>query len=166
MADERPTGGEAPKSKKKLILIILIALVVLAGGGASALFLLGSDDSATVDELNDPVAEGLPEQASYVNISQPFLFSVAEKKRDRLVQIKVQLMVRGVANEELARHHSPLIESIILSTLGAATADQLKSPQGRSQLKEQATENIQASMTELIGKPVVEQVLFTDFVIQ
>ncbi len=166
MADERPTGGEAPKSKKKLILIILIALVLLAGGGAAAFFLLGSDESATVDKPKDPVAEGLPAPASYVNISQPFLFSVADKKRDRLVQIKVQLMVRGVANEDLARHHSPLIESIILSTLGAATADQLKSPQGRSQLKDQATENIQASLTELVGKPVVEQVLFTDFVIQ
>ncbi len=167
MADEQPKGGgNAPKSKKKLIIIILIAVVLLAGGGGAAFFLLGSDKSAEVDKPKDPVAEGLPQPASYVNISQPFLFSVADKKRDRLVQIKVQLMVRGQANEDLARHHSPLIESIILSTLGAATAEQLKSPNGRSQLKDQATENIRSSMMKLVNKPVVEKVLFTDFVIQ
>jgi flagellar FliL protein len=83
-----------------------------------------------------------------------------------MVQIKVQLMVRGTENEDLARHHSPLVESTLLSTFGTATVDQLRTPGGRTQLREQATKDIQATLQEVVGKPVVERVLFTDFVIQ
>jgi flagellar FliL protein len=104
--------------------------------------------------------------ALYVNIPQPFLFTVLDSDRDRLVQIKVQLMVRGSGNESLARHHSPLIESTLLSSLGSASQEQLRSPTGRSDLRDQATDEVKVTLTELVGKPVIERVLFTDFVIQ
>ncbi|GLO61552.1 flagellar basal body-associated protein FliL [Vibrio sp. MACH09] len=166
MADEQPAGDEgAPKSKKKLI-IIIAAVVLLAVGGAAAFFLLGSDDSASVEAEMAANQAALPDPASYVNIAQPFLFSAPGKQRDRLVQIKVQLMVRGIKNEDLARHHSPLIESTILNTFGSATVEQLRTPTGRTQLRDQASENIRATLKQLVGQPVVEKVLFTDFVIQ
>lgn len=167
MADEQQVdGGEAPKSKKKMMIIIIAVVVLIAVGGGAAFFLLGSDDSESADTQLSASQMGLPEPASYVNIPQPFLFSAPGKQRDRLVQIKVQVMVRGTANEDLARHHSPLLESTILNTLGSTTVEQLRTPTGRTQLRDQATENIRATMNELVGKPVVEKVLFTDFVIQ
>lgn len=166
MADEQAAGDDgAPKSKKKLM-IIIIAVVLLAVGGGAAFFLLGSDDSAQAEAQAVSSQAALPDPASYVNIPQPFLFSAPGKQRDRLIQIKVQLMVRGVKNEDLARHHSPLIESTILNTFGTATVEQLRTPTGRTQLRDQATENIRATLKELVGQPVIEKVLFTDFVIQ
>ncbi|WP_413284881.1 flagellar basal body-associated protein FliL [Vibrio sp. MA40-2] len=167
MADEQQLdGGNAPKGKSKMMIIIILVVVLLAAGGGGAYFLLGSDgsDVAEIEQGQDQVS--LPEPASYVNIPQPFLFTAPGKPRDRLVQIKVQVMVRGVKNEDLARHHSPLIESTILNTLGSTTVEQLRTPTGRTQLREQATENIRTTMTELVGQPVIERVLFTDFVIQ
>lgn len=166
MADEQASGDEgAPKGKKKLIIIIAAVVVLLAVGGGAAFFLLGSDDAeAEIQQSNSQTA--LPDPASYVNIPQPFLFSAPGKQRDRLVQIKVQLMVRGIKNEDLARHHSPLIESTILNTFGTATVEQLRTPTGRTKLRDQATENIRATLKELVGQPVIEKVLFTDFVIQ
>jgi len=166
MADEQATGDEgAPKGKKKLIIIIAAVVVLLAAGGG-AFFFLGSDDAAEAEEAAPAAQNALPDPASYVNIAQPFLFSVPGKQRDRLVQIKVQLMVRGLKNEDLARHHSPLIESTILSTFGTATVEQLRTPTGRTQLRDQATEDIRATLQQLVGQPVIEKVLFTDFVIQ
>ncbi|MDV7103215.1 flagellar basal body-associated protein FliL [Vibrio sp. TH_r3] len=167
MADEQQLdGGDAPKGKSKMMIIIILVVVLLAAGGGAAYFLLGSDGSDVTETEQDPNQASLPEPASYVNIPQPFLFTAPGKQRDRLVQIKVQVMVRGIKNEDLARHHSPLIESTILSTLGSTTVEQLITPTGRTQLREQATENIRTTMTELVGQPVVEKVLFTDFVIQ
>ena len=166
MADEQATGdGAAPKSKKKLIIIIAVVVVLLAAGGG-AFFLLGSSEPDTSPSELMASQAGLPEPASYVNIPQPFLFSITGKHRDRLVQIKVQLMVRGTKNEDLARHHSPLIESTILNTFGTASVEQLRTPTGRAQLRDQATENIRATLQDLVGRPVIEKVLFTDFVIQ
>ncbi|PWI35102.1 flagellar basal body-associated protein FliL [Vibrio albus] len=168
MAEEQQPGEEAPKGKKKLLIIIIAVVVLLAGGGGAAFFLMGSDDSDMSAEAKAAAEQQatLPEPAAYVNIAQPFLFNAAGKKRSRMVQIKVQLMVRGTENEDLARHHSPLVESTLLSTFGTATVDQLRTPGGRTQLREQATKDIQATLQEVVGKPVVERVLFTDFVIQ
>ncbi|MCZ4295611.1 flagellar basal body-associated protein FliL [Vibrio sinaloensis] len=157
---------EAPKGKGKLIIIIIAAVVLLAGGGGAAFFLMGSDDSAETAQTTQQQVAAPVDPVAYVNIPQPFLFNVTGDKKDRLVQIKVQLMVRGSENENLARYHSPLIESSLLSTFASATVDQLRTANGRVELREKATDDIKASLNRAVGQPVIERVLFTDFVMQ
>lgn len=157
---------EAPKGKGKLIIIIIAVVVLLLGGGGAAYFLMGSDDASASQKSENQKVVTPAEPVAYVNIPQPFIFNVTGDKRDRLVQIKVQLMVRGTDNENLASHHSPLIESSLLSTFASATVEQLRSANGRIELRDKATEDIKASLSRAVGKPVIERVLFTDFVIQ
>jgi flagellar FliL protein len=160
----------AKTNSKKLLIIIVAALVVLLGVGGGAFWFLSSDDgdsaSASAQDTSG-VATVVPvDPISYVNLAQPFVFNASGKQRDRMVQIKVQLMVRGLDNESQARYHSPLIESTLLSTFASATVEQLRSTTGRVELREQATSDVQASLSQVVGSPVVERVLFTDFVIQ
>ncbi len=166
MAEELQTGEEAPKGKGKLLIIIVAAVVLLLGGGGAAFFLMGSDSTEEVATKEQVEAKPIENPVAYVNIAQPFVFNVTGDSRDRMVQIKVQLMVRGSENENLARYHSPLIESSLLSTFASATVDQLRSPTGRVELRDKATEDIKAALTKSVGQPVIEKVLFTDFVIQ
>ena len=157
---------DAPKGKSKLLIIIIAVVVLLLGIGGVLFFFLGSDDSASESESKPATAVVAAEPVMYVNIPQPFLFNVTGDKKDRLVQIKAQLMVRGSKNEDLARYHSPLVESTLLATFASATVDQLRSPTGRVELRDKATEDIKASLAQAVGQPVIEKVLFTDFVIQ
>tara|TARA_Y100001956_G_C4089033_1_gene172073 strand:+ start:80 stop:577 length:498 start_codon:yes stop_codon:yes gene_type:complete len=157
---------EAPKGKGKLIIIIIAVVVLLAGGGGAAFFLMGSDEGAETEQTARQQVTTPEDPVAYVNIPQPFLFNVTGDKKDRLVQIKVQLMVRGTENENLARYHSPLIESSLLSTFASATVDQLRTANGRVELREKATDDIKASLNRAVGQPVIERVLFTDFVMQ
>ncbi|GLT17366.1 flagellar basal body-associated protein FliL [Vibrio zhanjiangensis] len=165
MADEE-IETEAPKGKGKLLIIIIAVVVLLAGGGGAAFFMMGSDDAGDAEQAVQQEAEVSAEPVSYVNIAQPFLFNVTGDTKERLVQIKVQLMVRGFENENLARYHSPLIESSLLGTFASATVEQLRSVNGRVELRDKATEDIKASLNRAVGQPVIERVLFTDFVIQ
>lgn len=116
---EEDLGTEAPKGKKKLLIIIIAAVVLLAGGGGAAFFMMGSggDEAAADAEQKTEQVAAPTDPVSYVNIAQPFVFNVTGDAKDRLVQIKVQLMVRGSENENLARYHSPLVESSLLATL-------------------------------------------------
>ncbi|WP_158125308.1 flagellar basal body-associated protein FliL [Vibrio fluvialis] len=157
---------EAPKSKKKLLVIIIAAVVLLLGGGGTAFFLMGSDSSENAPAEAAQEAAVPVDPVSYVNIAQPFVFNVSGDTRDRMVQIKVQLMVRGSKNEDLARYHSPLVESTLLGTFASATVEQLRSTTGRIELRDKATDDIKAAMTKVVGQPVIERVLFTDFVMQ
>jgi flagellar FliL protein len=168
MADENPEVEESASGGKNKFLIIIIALVVLlAVGGGALFFLMGSDDSESA--AAEQTAQDVQVQSSpvvYVSLPQPFVFNVSGDKRDRMVQIKVQLMVRGSKNEGLARYHSPLIESSLISTFASATVEQLRTPNGRIKLRDRATEDIKTALTKAVGEPVIERVLFTDFVMQ
>ena len=77
---------KAPWYKRKLILI-LIAVLLVAVGGAGVWLLTPTGNS----EPNEPIVD---KQALYVGTSMPFVFSVAAGRRERMVQIEVQLMVR------------------------------------------------------------------------
>ncbi|WP_029798184.1 flagellar basal body-associated protein FliL [Vibrio parahaemolyticus] len=168
MAEEQLQGADAPKGKSKLLIIIIAVVVLLGGGGAAAFFLMGSDDSAAqaAEAESQQTQAAAANPIAYVNLPQPFIFNVTGDRRDRLVQIKAQLMVRGSENEQLARYHSPLVESSLLSTFASATVEQLRSPTGRVELRDRASEDIKAALNAAVGKPVIEKVLFTDFVIQ
>ncbi len=157
---------EAPKGKKKLLIIIIAVVVLLVGGGGAAFFFMGSGDSSESNQKNSMESATPAEPVSYVNIAQPFVFNVSGDTRNRVVQIKVQLMVRGTENDNLARYHSPLVESTLLATFASATVEQLRSANGRIELRDKATDDIKAALTKVVGQPVIERVLFTDFVMQ
>ncbi|KDM93058.1 flagellar basal body-associated protein FliL [Photobacterium galatheae] len=163
MAEEATT---ITNSKKRLILLLLALIPVLLGGGAAWYFL--SDNALSDDMTSADVAKaaGKPEPAYYVILPNPFIFNVTGDTQQRLVQVKVQLMVRGDENDTLARQHIPLVESTLLQSFGAASVEQLRSPSGRLELRLQALQSVQSALVKVSGNPVIEQVLFTGFVMQ
>ncbi len=177
MADEELQVEDGGKKKGKMMLIIIIA-VVLVGGGAAAYFLLfaGGDEPAAeqLAETDAAAATALAAgsgnaemgTALYVAMPRPFVFNVPGSGRDRLVQIKVQLLVRGSDNEELAKTHIPLIEGTLLQAFSTSNADDLVTEAGKIELREQAVSEVQKALKDITGSDVVERVLFTGFVMQ
>ncbi|MBQ1783402.1 MAG: flagellar basal body-associated protein FliL [Gammaproteobacteria bacterium] len=162
--------------KKKLIIIIAVVVAVLALGGGGAFFFLAGDDPAAVAEGEvavDGESAAVPEAtgpqagaAIYVAMPRPFIFNVPGSRRERLVQIKVQLLVRGAANDTLARKHIPLIESTLLGVFARTSADVLATIEGKENLRMEALVGVREGLKKLEGKDVVEEVLFTGFVMQ
>lgn len=169
---DNETGG----GKSKLI-IIIAALVVIGLGVAGYFMFLADDDSmeqnATEmsDTANKNEAPKMPEgsasgKAMYVTMPRPFTFNVPGTTRDRLVQIKVQLMVRGEPNHELAKRHIPLIEGTLLKAFSTANADDLATVAGKDTIKAKAVKDVQKAVFNVTGSKIVEEVLFTGFVMQ
>jgi flagellar FliL protein len=121
----------------------------------------------TVNNAEGGVRTSGPEgEAQYVALPRPFIFNVPGASRDRLVQIKVQLLVRGSNNETLAMRHIPLIEASLLTAFSSANADELVTTTGKDALKNKALSDLQQALLEVAGSVVVEEVLFTSFVMQ
>ncbi|MCL2913134.1 flagellar basal body-associated protein FliL [Shewanella corallii] len=170
MADELELEEtEKPKGKGKLFLIIGI-VVVLLGGGAAAFLMMGGEEPAAEATAGGEAVEQVEEtntgEAKYVGMPRPFLFNLAGPQRSRLVEIKVQLMVRGDDNEVTAKKHIPLIEDALLSTFSTADVSKLKTQVGKDDLRQKALLNVQNTLNPVAGKKVVEKVLFTGFVMQ
>jgi len=184
MADEKGEGKELEldgKGKSKKMIIIIAAVVILAVGGGAAFFFMGGDDVSQEQldaELDSAGAgEGAEGDAAedvaasigsalYVPMPRPFRFNVPGAARDRFVEIRVQLLVRGSDNEEAAKKHVPLIESTLLAVFSQSNADDLATSAGKTSLKQKSLVEVQKMMKDIEGNNVVEKVLFTGFVMQ
>jgi flagellar FliL protein len=181
MADEKELELDNSGKKKKLIIIIAIVAVLLIGGGATAFFMMGSEDEMTQAELDASLDSGADTEmaadessdgnaelgtALYVPMPRPFRFNVPGAARDRFVEIRVQLLVRGADNEEVAKKHLPLIESTLLSVFSQSNADDLATSAGKTALKQKSLTEVHKMMKDVEGSKVVEKVLFTGFVMQ
>jgi flagellar FliL protein len=178
MADEELQVEEGGEKKSKLMLIIIIAVVLIGGGAGAYFFLFAGSDEPAAEQLPETEAAAAAAPATqgggaeigtalYVAMPRPFVFNVPGGGRDRLVQIKVQLLVRGSDNEELVKTHIPLIEGTLLQTFSMSNAEDLVTEAGKIELREQAVSEVKKALEENdIGSNVVERVLFTGFVMQ
>jgi flagellar FliL protein len=183
MAAEKDLQIAEGGGKKKKIIIIAAAVVLLGGGAGGYLMMSGSEappaaetaegEAAPAEAGAEPAADAAAAAdtasmgtALYVSMPRPFVFNVPGASRDRMVQIKVQLLVRGQNNEEMAKQHIPLIESTMLRTFSKGNADDLVTAAGKDTLKALALKDVQDALVGVAGSMVVEEVLFTGFVMQ
>ncbi|GGB50077.1 flagellar basal body-associated protein FliL [Shewanella inventionis] len=166
--EDAAAGG---KKKNKLVLFGGIGLVVILLAAGGAWFFMGSDEpAANTDSPDAPKTEtaepAVAAQADYVGMPRPFLFNLPGVDRARLVEIKVQLMVRGEEDSILTKKHIPLIEDALLTTFSSADVQKLSTQAGKDELRQLALLNVQNTLQPVTGKKVVEKVLFTGFVMQ
>ena len=179
MADEKELELDNSGKKKKLIIIIAIVVILAAAGGGAAFFMLGGEDETSQAAADSELsADGEGESAGssaenaeigsalYVPMPRPFRFNVPGNARDRFVEIRVQLLVRGSDNEEAAKKHVPLIESALLGVFSRSNADDLATSAGKTSLKQTALVEVQKIMAEVESSDIIEKVLFTGFVMQ
>ena len=178
MAEEKEADLEIDGGgkKKKMLIIIIAVVVLLAGGGGGYFFLMGGDSAVTAEQSGESAEgevaageEGASAQvgtALYVPMPRPFRFNVPGAARDRFVEIRVQLLVRGSENEELAKMNVPLIESTLLNVFSQGNADDLATSAGKDALKQKSLTAVKLVMKDLENKETVEKVLFTGFVMQ
>jgi flagellar FliL protein len=178
MADDKELALDKASKKKKIIIIIAVVLLLAVAGGA-AMFFMGGDSASQAEldaeldsgEVQSVAAAAAPANvevgsALYVPMPRAFRFNVPGTVRDRFVEIRVQLLVRGSNNEETAKKHVPLLESSLLGVFSQANADDLATSAGKVSLKQKSLAEVQKIMMEISGERVIDQVLFTGFVMQ
>ena len=114
----------------------------IALGGAGAFFFLGGSDDVSEEELAAELDSGEVSESGQMEeeagrccwkrvracmylCQGHFVLTFRVHARDRFVEIRVQLLVRGGDNEEEAKKHVPLIESTCLNVFAQANADDL-----------------------------------------
>lgn len=165
MADDATQTENQSKPKSKMMLIIIIAVVtaLLAGGGVAAYFLLGAGggENAEAEPAAEPHAP-----AFYYDFKPPFIVNFQVKGRRRFVQVALSVLTRNETVVKALEQHMPLIRNNLLMTFSAQDFETLRTPEGKEALRQAVLEEIQKVLTEETGEPGVEQVLYTNFVVQ
>ncbi|WP_028471191.1 flagellar basal body-associated FliL family protein [Neptunomonas japonica] len=169
MAEEiAAEGAEGGKSKKKLIIFIAIGFVVVAllGAGA-AYFLLGN----TAEEPA-VAAEPVRKDAIYSKVrtlgGKPSFVATLKSTdgKRHFLRTFVEAKSREQDVVDALTLHMPLIVSRLNQLFSSQSFDELQSIEGKEKLRQASTQLVQDFLQEKIGKPGVEKILFTDFVMQ
>lgn len=159
--DGQRRGGTQKRKKIMLAIGVVILLAAVVSG-----YLYLSDKPAKESAFNANFVPALGTMALYVNTSRPFVFNVQGELRDRLVEIRIQLLVRNKTDQALVQANLPLIESQIFTSFSSATTEQWRDPRSREALRAQALAEVRDTLQKLLKTPAVEQILLTSYVMQ
>lgn len=161
------------KAKRKKIMIMALLLVGLIGiSVGSTLFL--------VKLFSEPDAEAVPAEdmanlepppppkqpAVYYPMQPVFVVNFESQGRQRFLQAELNLMLRDKDVVPALELHMPAIRNSLVMLFSGQIYEDLQTAEGKELLRQQALLSVQEVLQQEIGKPGVEQVLFTNFVMQ
>ena len=169
--------GEKKGGMKKIILIVVGALLIAGLSIAATLFLMPksepvADEEMTSEELMKAEVvlgeDGEPISAVpvYLAMTPPFIASYAVGSRQRYLKMEISLFARDQETLDVAKQHEPLLRNNIISILGGQNYDALRTQEGKVALVETITVGIQDVLLEEMGRPGIEKILLTSFVLQ
>ncbi|TRX74437.1 flagellar basal body-associated protein FliL [Pseudomonas mangiferae] len=169
---DAPPGEEKPAGKSKLKLIILIVVVLLLAIGLSVggtWFFLSRGhkaEDAKDEAKNAEAATPVKQVALYEPIAPAFVVNFNQNGRQRYMQVSLALMGRDKGELDALKVYMPQIRNEMVMLFSSQDFDALAAPVGKEMLRQQATAKVQELSKKETGKLAVEQVLFTNFVLQ
>lgn len=166
------TADAAPKRGMSIGLVLVLVLLSTMGAGAAVYFMVGkspSHDEAAEAEAEagaDADAPALPAPASYLALDPAFIVNLESPDETRYLQAEIQIMSRDALALEAAKIHLPLIRNSLVMLFGQQRPADLATREGKEKLQQTALAEVQKVLEAETGKPVVEAVYFTSFVMQ
>lgn len=104
--------------------------------------------------------------SKYLALEPPFVVNLQDSNRIRFVQIKPQVKLEEVEQASEVKHHMAMIRHVLLMLFSNITEEKVRTLEGKESLREESLLAIQSALEEETGHALVEQVYFTDFIIQ
>ena len=155
-----------PADKGKLKLIILIAVAVLLAMGVSVGATWYFMKSASEDSTPAAEASSAKLPAIYEAMSPAFVVNFNTNGRQRYMQVSMSLQARDQNDLNALKVHMPVIRNNLVMLFSGQSFDNLATTVGQEMLRQKATASVQEVAQKELGKVVIDQVLFTNFVLQ
>ncbi|BAP44185.1 flagellar basal body-associated protein FliL [Pseudomonas sp. 21LCFQ010] len=154
------------KSKLKLIIIGVVALLLAVGLSAGATWFLMHKSEPKPDPAAAAAAANVKQPAVFEAMTPAFVVNFNVNGRQRYMQASITMLARNPADMEALKVHMPTIRNNLVMLFAGIPFESLSSPIGQEMLRQKATASIQEVAQKELGKTVIEQLLFTNFVLQ
>ncbi len=165
-AEEAPEGKKS--NKKMMIIIAIVAVLAIGVSVGVTVFLLGGKTDAATAEPAAP-AEPVKKEAIYYDITtskSPFIVTFNVNGHQRYMQAFVTALIRDQSVADALEQHKPIIRSRIISLYGAQDFEKLQTAEGKEALRKATLDTINKMLEDQGVTETVEQILFTNFVMQ
>lgn len=162
--DKKPAEGGG---KKKLIIMILAVLLLLGGGVGGSLYFMGMIGGGKGDTTEKEQAKKEVKNVPiYYAFPQAFTVNFETNQGLRFLQVAVEIMTYDQQAIAAVEAHMPVIKNNIILLLSNQTYDDLVSIEGKKAIRERMLNEIQAILDKYEAESTVEEVYFTNFVMQ
>jgi len=177
VADETPVAAPEPPASKKssnsgsLVMMLAIVLLSNAAGAGATWFFVRRATAAQVapaageEKGKEPVDMAAELEKSAVIPLEPFVVNLADADAPRYLRIKVSLMIDDKSKVKAVEENQALqlkVRDLILQTLTRKTSKDLIADEGKNKLRHE----IQEEVGKFFKEPKLNDVMFTEFVIQ
>lgn len=185
---EGAAASSAGPSQMKLVIVGAVALFVavlgaqvaapvlnrmIEGHGQVAAPAAEGEAAAVAEAAPIEIAAAEPEKpkeplepAQYVGLDPPFVVSFDEEDGPRYVQIQIQAMTRSEKTIEEIKKHSPAVRNSFLFLLGSYKLEELATLAGKEKLRAELTTKANEVLAKNGSEGTIEELYFTNFVIQ
>ncbi len=158
-------AGASKKNKMKVIIIAAVALITAVGLSVGGTWFFLGRNAPEVAPVQENVVN-VKQQAIYEELTPAFVVNFKSQGKPRYLQVSVALMARNKADLDQLKIHMPTLRNQLVMLFSSQDFDELNTPLGVELLKQKTTVAVQELALIEVGKPVVEQVLFTNVVMQ
>ncbi len=110
--------------------------------------------------------EGAAPVVSYVTLVPALVGNFGEGPKLKFYKADLSLRVTGADVEAKVKHHEPLIRNQLVMLFSQQTEQAMAAPGARETLRAEALKQVQEILTQEEGKPLVEDLLFNNLIIQ
>ncbi len=186
MAEAAEKEAEKPKAEKKGggivgtivnavgIFVLTLGAVVVGGIVNEKLhppqeFAVDKDGKLTLKaEPAGDHKEGAEDHkpAVYFAFDPPLIVNFDDTQAVRFLQLQIEVLMRDEHGGDLVKLHSPVIRNNLLMLMNGRDYKSLMTREGKEALRKECLGEVQKILKKETGKPVVEDLYFTSFVVQ
>lgn len=157
LKDGKPGGS-------KMILIILVVLLLAAFAAIG--WLLLQRKAAAEHPIAATPAVVKAKEALYLALDPAFVVNFRDESGLRFLQVGVQLMAHDQAALDAAKSNEPAVRDALILLFSNQDAASLAQREGKDKLRTDALDEVQKIVVARLGRPGIEAVYFTAFVMQ
>jgi flagellar protein FliL len=164
MADEQPQKGGS-KLKMIIIIAVVVVLLLVAGVGATLFFTgafskkggAGADTAHATQAKHPPI---------YFSIQPAMVVNFQNPTKARYLQVAIDVMAREPKVIEEVKTNMPAIRNRLIILLSGQSYEDISTAQGKEKLRKEVLDSINKVLKEAGAHGEIEQVYFTNFVMQ
>ncbi|MGN2254660.1 flagellar basal body-associated protein FliL [Frateuria sp. GZRe12] len=169
ITEEEAVAVAAPKKKRSLLVIGLVVALLAVSGACAYLFVShGQHKSATAatgkDAGDAQPAKVQPEY--FLPLDPAFVVNFRDDDAMRYLQVGVTLMSHDQAALDTVKGVDPVVRNALVMLFSRQSYSILSDPIGKQKLQADALEAVRKIVAARTGKPGIDALYFTSFVMQ
>ncbi|AIS19031.1 flagellar basal body protein FliL [Pseudomonas rhizosphaerae] len=107
-------------------------------------------------------------KVAYIGMTPPFVgnYALDGGPKLRVYKADIALKVTGVEAEAAVKRQDPLLRNQLVALFAQQTTESMSNIEGKEKLRQEALKQLQQVMNDEEGKPIVEDLLFNNLIVQ